>query len=89
MCKAKEVNFIDKTDEDGFFIGTVKSDEAKQDDWCVKLKVNEHTISFKIDTGAQCNVVPVSPCRKVGIEYNHKTGGKLISYSGRQSHNCS
>ncbi|CAB4021658.1 Hypothetical predicted protein, partial [Paramuricea clavata] len=85
MCKAKEINFIDKTDEEQdqhFFIGTVKSDEAKQDDWCVNLKVNEHTTSFKIDTGAQCNVVPVNLCRKVGIEYNHKTGAKLISYSG-------
>ena len=56
-----------------FFIGTVKSDEAKQDDWCVNLKVNEHPTSFKIDTGAQCNVVPVSLCGKVGIECNHKT----------------
>jgi hypothetical protein len=62
MCKAKEVNFIDKTDEEQdqhVFIGTVNSDEEKQDDWCVNLKVNEHTTSFKIDTGAQCNVVPV------------------------------
>jgi predicted aspartyl protease len=48
------------------------------------LKVNEHTTSFKIDTGAQCNVVPVSLCRKVGIEYNHKTGAKLVSYSGHE-----
>ena len=87
MCKAKEINFIDKTDEEQdqhFFIGTVKSDEAKQDDWCVNLKVNEHTTSFKIGRGAQCNVVPVSLCRKVRIEYNHKTGAKLISYSGHK-----
>jgi hypothetical protein len=38
MCKAKEVNFIDKTDEEQdqhFFIGTVNSDEAKQDDCMV------------------------------------------------------
>jgi hypothetical protein len=102
MCKAKEINFIDKTDEEQnqhFFIGTVNSGEAKQGDWCVNLKVNEHTTSFKIDTGAQCNVVQVSLCRKVGIEYNHKTGAKLISYSGHEikavgkatieSHNCS
>ena len=62
MCKVKEVNLIDTTDEEQdqhFFIGTVNSDEAMQDDWCVNLKVNEHTTSFKIDTGAQCNVVPV------------------------------
>jgi predicted aspartyl protease len=81
MGKAKEINFIDKTDEDQdqqFFIGTVNSDEVKQDDWCVNLKVNEHTTSFKIDTGAQCNVMPVSLCRKVGIEYSHKTGADFI-----------
>jgi hypothetical protein len=49
-----------------------------------KFESNEHTTSFKIDTVAQCNVVPVSLCRKVGIEYNHKTGAKLISYSGHE-----
>ncbi len=75
VCKAREVNVIDNTDEEHdqhFFIGTLNSNEAKHEDWKVNLKVNEHSTLFKIDTGAQCNVVPESLCRKAGVKYKHK-----------------
>jgi hypothetical protein len=50
MCYAKEVNFIDKTDEEQdqhFFIGTVNSDEANHAAWVC----SPYTTSFNIDTG--------------------------------------
>ncbi|CAB3983765.1 retrotransposon-like family member retr-1 [Paramuricea clavata] len=75
MYKAKEANFIDKTDEEQdqhYFIGTVNSDEAKQDDWCVHLKVNEHTTSFKIDTGAQWHEIKAVGKATIAVECKDK-----------------
>ena len=84
VCKAREVNVIDNTAEEPdqhFFIGTLNSSETKQEDWKVNLKINEHPALFKMDTGAQCNVVSERFCKVAGVKYNNKTKAKLISYS--------
>ena len=41
-------------------------------------------ISFKIDTGAQCNVIPESISKEVGIVCGSKKGSRLVSYSGHE-----
>ena len=76
MCKATEVTAIDNTTEEhdkNFFIGSLISTETKQEDWMVNLNKNEHSAVFKIDNGAQCNVVSERFSKTVGLKYNQKT----------------
>ena len=63
MCKAttKEVHIVGNEsarDEQPFFIGTIGSKQVADKDWYVNFQINNCTIPFKIDTGAQCNVMP-------------------------------
>lgn len=63
VCKAttKEVHIVGNEsarDEQPFFIGTIGSKQVADKDWYVNFKINNCTIPFKIDTGAQCNVMP-------------------------------
>ena len=46
----------DSNDDDDLIVDTIHGDKSKQD-WHVKLAINRHTLLFKIDTGAQCNVL--------------------------------
>ena len=49
----------------------------------VALKVNGEDIRFKINTGAQCNVIPEHRFAKLVIKPAlHKTGTKLTAYGG-------
>ena len=50
----------------------------------MNLKINEHSALFKMDTGAQCNVVSERFCKTADGKYNNKTKAKLISYSGHE-----
>ena len=45
-------------DVDEFFIGAVNKENNTTADWTVKLNINEVDIEFKIDTDAECNVIP-------------------------------
>ena len=45
----------DESSEDDMLIATVEGKNKK--DWNVIVKINTHNTRFKIDTGAQCNVI--------------------------------
>ena len=38
----------------------MKVNESPYDDWVEKLNVNNTIIKFKLDSGAQCNVLPLN-----------------------------
>ena len=55
--------------EDEMFIGTIDTDAKKKvKEWKVDLKINRRKATFKIDTGAQCNVMPLSLYKQVTKE---------------------
>ena len=71
-CKVttKEDQTVDNesvNNEQPSFIGAIGSKRVADKDWYVNLRINNCTISFKIDTGAQCNVMPRSVCNEAGI----------------------
>ena len=72
VCKAttKYVHTVSNTsarDKQPFFIGTIGSKQVGNKECYVNFQVNNCIISFKIDTGAQCNVMPRSNCDEDGI----------------------
>ena len=83
-CIAKKVHEIekDKSEEDfdqsnyEFFIETVSIQDSayinqiknENSDWSITLPSNGIPVSYKIDTGAQCNVIPLTILRKFDFE---------------------
>ena len=71
---------------DNFFIGTVETNKPPNE-WLETVEINTHKIKCKIDTGAQCNVFPLSTYQKL-IGKNgalSKSKVKLISFSGHRT----
>ena len=64
-------------DEQAFFIGALSGNKCIGNEWYINLKV-------KIDIGAQCNVIPESICKEVGIVCGSKKGLRLASYAGHE-----
>lgn len=59
------------------------SNSNSTDDWSVKMFVENTIINFKVDSGAQVNVLPHSFLPKLHISKNHlyQTNAKLITYT--------
>ncbi|XP_054282580.1 uncharacterized protein LOC128999869 [Macrosteles quadrilineatus] len=41
--------------------------KARANEWLENLNIREHTISFKIDTGAQTNIIPIDLFNRLGL----------------------
>ena len=89
VCKAttKEVHTVgneSSRDEQPFYIGTIGSKQVADKDWYVNFQLNNCTIPLKIDTGAQCNVMPRSTCNEACMVTTGRRRSKLVSYSGHE-----
>ena len=89
VCKAttKEVHTVDNgsvSNEQPFFTSAIGSKQVTDKDWYVILQINSCTIPFKIDIGAQCNVMPTGACNEAGNVASGKSRSKLVSYSGHE-----
>lgn len=68
------------SDSEEMFIDMVKSNYGE--DWNVDLIINDRKTRFKIDTGAQCNIIPESIHRQTGAQLG-KSKAKLVTYGGQ------
>ena len=71
----------DSYDDDVFVVDRIHGDQSKQD-WHVKLAINRHTLLFKIDTGAQCNVLSKPMFNAVSKAPLTKSNAKLVAFGG-------
>ena len=46
------------TDTDELFIGVLGTKPLTQKDWMQSVVINKLQVNMKLDTGAQCNVLP-------------------------------
>ena len=71
-----------------FFIGTNDLIAFKEEnDWCIDLNTNGSVVNFKIDTGAQANVLPWKVCSKLLKRPKLiKSKVKLTAYNGTDIH---
>lgn len=102
-CKTKVVSSIDyennsndsdsANDYNEFFIGTIESvsavDAVSRDghSWTETIKVQEKDVSFKVDTGAAIDVLPLSLVKKLWPEAKlRKTSITLRAFGGQRLH---
>ena len=92
-CRSRKVHGIDQmhTDPDILFVGTVDKKpeqstktELTKDECFITLEVNETPIKFKVDTGSQANIIPMSMYRELKgpKEPIQASRTSLTSYTG-------
>ncbi|KAK3103001.1 hypothetical protein FSP39_015684 [Pinctada imbricata] len=94
--KKKKVYGVDhdsSSNDDELNVGAVSTQKSKSG-WTVNLTLEQSSVKFKIDTGAQCNIIPKHICNKIGIKRPQRSKAKLVSYTGHRLHvlgkiNCS
>lgn len=85
----RSVQAVENTNSDGeqvelnlyeIAINTIDTEK----NWYERIFFVKHNISvrFKLDTGAQCNVIPEELCNKLGICNFRKSNVKLTNYNG-------
>lgn len=72
------IHYIEESDEQVIY------SINKSQDWSADLKINNNMVTFKLDTGADVNVLPLYLLPKLGISESDliKTNTKLNGYSG-------
>ncbi|VDI80510.1 Hypothetical predicted protein [Mytilus galloprovincialis] len=74
--------------EDELFIGTVSVDSVQQcEEWKESMSINNKSVVFKLDTGAQANIISEKLFRKLSLPDNkitEKTSIKLVTYDGHK-----
>ncbi|XP_056109383.1 uncharacterized protein K02A2.6-like [Rhinichthys klamathensis goyatoka] len=97
----RKMHTLEQTEEDdkNMFLGTVdvqreneKSIQAvttetreEKEKWSELLKIRDKKVKFKLDTGAECNVLSLKTYNSLGItEKLSKSTCKLLTYSGHQ-----
>ena len=74
-------------DDDDLFIGTLeRAHQAK--DWTVTILLNQQRTIFKIDTGAQCNVIPQWKYYQVCKDPLQPSSANLIAFGGQKLCTC-
>ena len=93
MCRTKTRPLYGiQTDDDGrvsneMFIGTIQKNQNPRE-WQITLPMNNHRITFKIDTGAQCNVITKQKYLQASKTPLQKSTTKLVAFGGHRLVTC-
>ena len=93
MCRTKTRPLYGiQTDDDGrvsneMFIGTIQKSQNPRE-WQITLPMNNHRITFKIDTGAQCNVITKQKYLQASKTPLQKSTTKLAAFGGHRLVTC-
>ena len=74
----------DDSDTDELFIGVLGTKPLTHKDWKQSVVINKLQVNMKLDTGAQCNVLPYSLYCKLTREKKKKSKTRLVSYTGHK-----
>ena len=74
-----------ENEEDDLKIYAVTSKHSSEKDWNINVKVeDDKTIKFKIDTGAQCNIMSLETYNSISSQPLKRSGAKLVSFGGHK-----
>lgn len=92
VCQSKNVSAIstyDSSDNEEFFVTSIEKVYAIGDDdevgypWIEQICIDGRKVAFKIDTGAQINVLPLNVYNRLDTKIElHRTNTKLRAFSG-------
>lgn len=74
-----------ESESDELFLGYICADiNTVETEWSENIEINDRTIRFQLDTGAKCNVLPLTTFKELGLNCDQLALSKtnLKSYSG-------
>lgn len=84
LCKSKKMHELHENDSDSdIFLNSVETDQHVND-WKVNVKICDKTVNMKLDTGAQCNVLPLHIYNQISGKPLKESKSRLVSYSGHR-----
>jgi predicted aspartyl protease len=88
MCKAKRVDAVisnEKTfEEETLFVHTAVA-ALNSGDWYEKVTINGERIVLKLNTGAQCNFLPLNLARRLRLTVSVSKTENVISFNGERT----
>jgi hypothetical protein len=88
VCKAKRVD-AEILNEETFkkktvFVHTAVA-ASNFDDWYEKVTINGEQFVFKLDTGAQCSLLPLNQARRLRLTVSVTKSENVISFNGERT----
>ena len=84
VCKNKKMHELQENDYDSdIFLDSVETEQNVKD-WKVNMKICDKTVNMKLDTGAQCNVLPYHVYKQISRKPLKASKSRLVSYSGHR-----
>lgn len=87
-CKAapkQKVHTVDEEDEEEFIVDEVHTCTTEKEEWIVPVEVNDTITPFKLDTGAQVNLLSWKDYKRLTKkEQNSSCENKLTGYTGER-----
>ena len=84
-CKSKKMHEVQESDNDSdIFLNSVETRKKQVNDWKVNVKILKKNVSVKLDTGAQCNVLPLHMYKQISNKQLQRSKSRLVSYSGHR-----
>lgn len=84
QCRSKKMHELQENDSDtDIFLDSVETDQ-NAGDWKVNVKICKKSVSMKLDTGAQCNVLPLHIYNQISDRPLKPSKSRLVSYSGHR-----
>ena len=84
VCKNMKMHELQENDYDSdIFLDSVETDQNVKD-WKVNMKICGKTVNMKLDTGAQCNVLPYHVYKQISRKPLKASKSRLVSYSGHR-----
>lgn len=82
----KKVYAVEENTDDEFYVSVVSKERAPSNrdndrSWCEQVDIGDVSIKVKLDSGAECNVIPKAVADQIGETKPTNTKG-LITYSG-------
>ena len=74
-------------DESDMYVSVMESD-TNEKDWKTTLKLNGHRTTFKLDTGAQCNVISKQTYDRISTRPLTKSKAKVVTFGGHKLKAC-
>ena len=84
-------NEEESSDEDAanLYVCTIGKTKAKQDEeWQATLILNDKNVSFKLDAGAECNIISKGVYNSVSKHPPQRTRTKLIAFGKHKLNPC-
>ena len=75
-------------EDEEMFVATMHRDKPEHRDWQATLTINEKKVFFKIDTGAQCNVISKRTYHQISKTPLKKSNTKLVAFGGHKLMAC-